>query len=764
MTTDRERVRERILFGVLVLLQAGFYAWLLLTRRMVKTHDTSYIYQVQYLFLAHACAGPDLALWFPYSMHGVASNLFANGQGSLFPNILLLLGGVPAGTPAIPLFYAGIYLEELILLTGVWGLGRRYYASPYTRFFVAAAALGSSFWASQIFFNHRLFYAIPLLLSLLHGYLEEGRRGDLLLAALLGALQFSGSAIYLPVFVVIVVAAYFVSHALLHRAFWAAKLRQLRPRLPDLAIVALFAVLVIAIVGSLSEGSSAFRQVRTGRNPDSSVTLDAFLTFATTLKPTRYLDFFLGISPSMDVTLYCGLAPLAFAAAALAARPGKPVLHLLICILLLLLFTTGYLSLVGAVTYQGVPPMRYFRYVGMMSPLVRLFVILLAGYGFDALVSGRLDVARFARGTAAGCAVVALVALAGLTREGQNVLADFFRSGSADVANRPAVLGAFPVATLAGTGAAAVAFAALLLLRGRARFVPLLLVLQTVDVYRWKIQMFRDETATLDEAQYALHRVAPLPYLARRADYPTSDRYRTMEPVLFDYGARYDLIDGFAHLDPPATRFRFNYWLAPFEALIQAQDRRPLDHRLDRPARLQPFRPGDPYAKVVGMTEDKIRIFRRAHVAASDQAAADLMNSPGFRGDVLLLSPRPGIATEELGPQLGSADERVRTNVRVLGFDANSASIGVTVPDGGWLSYADVWDGGWTATVNGKPATVERSFLAYKAVRLEPGVNFVHFRYESPFRVWSHRLIALASLFCVLGILVHGFRLFAPQK
>jgi hypothetical protein len=771
MTKDREPARERFLFGLLLLLHTAFTLWLIFGRRMVRTHDTLYVYLTQYFFQSHALTSPDPALWLPTVAHGAPTNFHAMFQGGLFQNILLLFGGVPAGSNFLPWFYVGMYLDEVILLVGVWSLGRRYYSSSLTRFFVGAAILGSTFWASQHDFNLKTIYALPLILSLLHDAVEHGRRRSLLLAGGLGALQLAGTAAYLSVFVLLVVVAYFVSHAFLHRTLWKTWLKRLRFRLADPAIVAVCAAIAAAIYVSLSGGASALRQFRPGRNPDGSVTLDAFLTFATNLKPTRYLDFFLGISPSMDYTLYCGVATLAFAAAALIARPGKPVLHLLICLLLVLLFTTGYLSVVGAVAYEGVPPMRYFRYVGMMSPLVKIFVILISGYGFDALVAGRLDGVRFTRGTAAGCAGVALLALAGLTREGQTVLSDFFRTGSADVANRPAVLGAFPTAILAGTGLAAAALAGVLFLHRiglvtPARLIVLLLALQTVDVFRWKFQMFREETVPIGDRLYALNEVRPLPFITRRREYESSERLRTLEPALSDHGARYDLLDGFVHLDPPATQYFTSYWLAPFEALVQAHDRRPVDQRIGRPALLQPLPSADPYAKISGAAEEKIQIFSRAHAAGSDQALADFMNLPGFKGDVLLLSPRPGGPAEDLTPELLTANHRIRTKIRLLQFDANSITLGVTLPpeqNGGWLSYCDVWDAGWTATVNQKPTPVERSFLAYKAVRLDRGVNVIHFRFQAPTRVWGYRLIYLASLLCVLGVLAEAVLLLARR-
>ena len=55
-----------------------------------------------------------------------------------------------------------------------------------------------------------------------------------------------------------------------------------------------------------------------------------------------------------------------------------------------------------------------------------------------------------------------------------------------------------------------------------------------------------------------------------------------------------------------------------------------------------------------------------------------------------------------------------------------------------WMFYSDVWHPWWGATVNGVATTVYRANVAYKAVRLEPGENVVHFRFQS-------RLMAVLS-------------------
>ncbi len=771
---DRDFAKERMLFGLLLLLQTSLYAWLILDRRLMKAHDTLFEYQLQYLFLGHACQSSDLALWFPCSLHGVISNWFAAFQGGLSQNVILLAGGVPEGTSMLPVFYLGLFVDEVVLLVGIWCLARKYYDRATTRFFVAAAVLGSTFWATHFSFNLRIFYGVPLLLALIHQFLEDGRRWPLWIAANFSALQFSGTITYIPILTLTVVLTYFLIHALMFPALWSERFRDLRPRPRDLMIVLVNAGVLLCVYAVFSDGGAAIRHHRPGRAEDASVMLDSFLTYAGTLSPGRYADFFLGASPSMDYTLYCGICVPILALVALVARPGKAVLHLALCVLLLLLFSMGFLSPVAVAAYEFVPPLRYFRYVSLAAPLVKLFLILLSGYGLEALAQGKLWRTTLMK-AAWGPVMLALSAISILLLLvlGGGDIHAVLGTGSSGLAGRPETTANVPVVV---TGAFTLLLGAVLFLTERGSLsinagVTLLLLLETADVYRWKVNLFREETVTLDDAQVALQRIRPLPFATRRsADYEASERYRTLKPILSEYGARYDLIDGYCHVDPPQSRYMIHYWMPPYESLIQASNHLPPDRKLER---LPAFRKqalasaGDPYSKVVGVAADKIQVFREAHVPGSDQAIADLLNHPDFKGDVLLLSPRPDDPASSadpvpLRPELLTANERIDAGAEILHFDMNVLSLKVQLPPGpagGWLFYSDVWNPGWTATVNEKAVPVERAFLAYKAVRLEPGANAVTFRFRAPVRMWAYRVVGLSSLFCLAACVVLAFRL-----
>jgi hypothetical protein len=100
--------------------------------------------------------------------------------------------------------------------------------------------------------------------------------------------------------------------------------------------------------------------------------------------------------------------------------------------------------------------------------------------------------------------------------------------------------------------------------------------------------------------------------------------------------------------------------------------------------------------------------------------------------------------------------------VSVRQFDFDELTAAVELPAGeadAWLFYADVWHPAWTAVVNDRPVPVERAFLAYKAVKLDPGSNVVRFRFRDPLRAACLRIIGAASLLLLAWIGVSLVRL-----
>ena len=63
----------------------------------------------------------------------------------------------------------------------------------------------------------------------------------------------------------------------------------------------------------------------------------------------------------------------------------------------------------------------------------------------------------------------------------------------------------------------------------------------------------------------------------------------------------------------------------------------------------------------------------------------------------------------------------------------------------GYLVVTDTWFPGWSARVNGRPATIERANHAFRSVKLEPGQHEIELRYE-PASVQIGLVVSLLAL------------------
>jgi hypothetical protein len=766
LNSEASKVRRRG-FALLLSAQIAIYGYLILGRRLPCGHDTFSVFLLQYLFLAGPVSGGTGALWMPYLAHGVTSTWFSSVQSGLLQNVLLLVGGVPEGTPMLPVFYAGLFIEDLVLMIGVWRLSGRLYRSASAQVFVAAAALGSSMWISNIFWAHRLIYLVPLALSLLLDFLETGSRGRLLLAASCGGLLFLGNAVYIPVLSTLSIALFAGLYLWIHRKRLRAMRPRWRPRPVDAAwILAMFLVTGVAIV-TVTADLGSICQYHRGRNPDGSVSLDSFLTYGGSLNPLRYLDFLFGINPSKDYSIYVGLCPLILTVVAFARRPTKDLLVVALTGLLLFFFSMGYLNGTAMLGFLAIPPLHFFRYISLASGLVKLFLVLVSGFGVDALIrdrrrpgseSGRLRLAAIAGGSL--LAQWIYLWIRGESRLGP--LDTFFWALRDNLVQRTSTAGFNFQFGLLVLGIGGGVLIALWRRQGRivALGIPLLLLIHGADLVRWRIQLLREETVPLSGPQALVLRLSPLSFIERRTLLSVQEPLLASYPQMFS-GERYDYGDAFLRRDVSWSPGFVTQWSPYMDYLLRAHAGRSLRPDPDIPP---PFVSGGPtprtlpesFARVIGESTAKLQVFSAGHLATSDSEIAALMNRPDYEGNTLLLSPasdRPGAG---LDAALAGRNERLDAPWRVLEFSADRLRLTVDVPpdrSDAWLVYCDAWHPGWTASVDSLPLPVERANLAYKAVRLHSGLNTVEFRFRAPLRSLCYWI---QSLQCLLWILLLG--------
>ena len=233
--------------------------------------------------------------------------------------------------------------------------------------------------------------------------------------------------------------------------------------------------------------------------------------------------------------------------------------------------------------------------------------------------------------------------------------------------------------------------------------------------------------------------------------------------------------DGRINLDPARMRKKLLDLLAVRYIVID----RNLNPAWDRSAAdlgLARVITGDPeialYENPVALP--RATLVENAVIVASETEAVEVLNDPEFdprrmavvqsAGAARLFNHSPALRGFTLGGWKAKAygpSRDVPGTARILRDEPGRVEIEATVPPkrAAWLVLMDLNDPGWTATVDGGPATVLRANLVGRALGLPAGSHRVIFTYEAPgFRLGCLVALLAAGLWAFGALAVRAFR------
>jgi membrane protein YfhO len=165
-----------------------------------------------------------------------------------------------------------------------------------------------------------------------------------------------------------------------------------------------------------------------------------------------------------------------------------------------------------------------------------------------------------------------------------------------------------------------------------------------------------------------------------------------------------------------------------------------------------------PVADVPGFFEQPIRVFRvpdplpRAYVVdgvrvADGEAALAMLTAPGF-------DPRREVVLATGDAHAPGADAVGTAAITGPGWD--TLDLAVELRRDGRLVVVDAYDPGWRATVDGRPAPVERANVAFRSVPVPAGRHSVHLAYRP-------RAVGLGLAVSVLALLAAAWTVRGPR-
>jgi hypothetical protein len=573
---------------------------------------------------------------------------------------------------------------------------------------------------SQVSWNFYLFYLLPLTIYFVRMFFATYKLQYGILAMIVFIFSaMPGGAPYLAV--VGMLGLIIISTALL-----ASNLRNIRKVLSlsrrDYTVSVFYlSVLCLLVVSywTITKDASVFTELQTpARNPQTGqVDLNVFLHYGSNLdfwkfselvNPLYRINGFLkaGIF-SFDFTLFIGLIPLIFVLYSLLEARNALWLGFAVTTVVLVLWSVGDRTFVAPAMYEYFPPMKYFRHIGYVVSALKMFLPFLAGFGLDRTLStlnritagdGSKKKVLLAEIPVALMVVLGSIMLAKIAFSEENlVFSQIFHFNDVDSFRTAASI------YIAITIGAVVALMSLLLrwrIQPVKHFCIFLICLTVFELasYQGAVNgIFRFLTSQINESYENVFVVDKYDFQWTRTRHqPTSEEAIRRHNLIRQFnrharflGASYSYSYNFIQWDPCVPHGRLDFINSNVASLIRLKG---------------------------GFINSR----------------RQLLKSEQNRGDALVLSNVPEDIRSKWLSSPGR-DIREDATIKVIDFRANGLDLEAALPEGAgaWLYYADAWHPGWKAMVNNVPVPVAQANLAFKAIRLEGGLNKIKFFFDA---------------------------------
>lgn len=703
---------------------------------LYPVHDTNAYLQVFFHVYREFFLNSEIALWAPLNYYGTATTYDILYALTPLQYFAMLLGKGLQVSDSLWLFNFSVILEEMLFLTGVYLLARRLYRERLTIALVCLAAVGTSFWLIQLYWNFRLYSLVPFMLFFMLDFVQRGHARSLLLAGLFMLIALVGNVTYYAPLYLLLGTVFFVTLTGLHRKTFRWD-RASFLRVDTLLVALLLAVVALAFFQLLAHSFDDTTLQVANRNPDKTVPLDVFLTYGT-LFPNNFSSFFQLLYPMSydpDWMLYLGPTVMLFVLYGLWRHPRHPVLVALAVTTLVMLLASIPASGFPTLLYHTWPGMKFYRHVEHMRPLVKCLLLFLFGFGVDALLQGYRTRGLFWLAVLVGGGAVV----------GEFLIKEekwlFFAFRDQQQYAR------FSTHAIVGVGVMGLALLVMHpAIRQRARWAPAaLLLLLAINFLDYQLTLHSLQPVVLTEkgvgilekrttrmqtiqmARKDFH-VQPYDFPAKRV-FEAEKRLAEFAPLLMHSpGSLYHRVYTTGNVDPCVPDARLDYLPTGVDRLWRTRLGLPVTGTLTvLDARKQKAAARDiTLLHAVGCNAPKLSLMDQSGVrVVQDWRTAQEMIRQEQPGGVrpVIIDPNPPPVLEKKGDKSGHG--------RILRYTANTvvAEVQVEDPGGGWLVYLDAAHPGWQAWVDDQPQAVRLTNLAFKAVHVPVGLHYVVYHF-----------------------------------
>jgi len=739
-----KRLDFLLLAAVVVVLNLPYFFELYLPH-----HDTKQVFETFYFFYNELFFFGQIPHWEPFYNYGVPAVHDQLMVLTPMSYVAMLLGFLLRIKNAFFLFKISLVLDHLVLLLGLYLISRHLYVKRLTCFLISLSGIMVVYWQRQIFFNFHLGYMFLLMIYFLLLFFEQKDNkylwatGIVLLAAVMGISSYN---LVLWVFVLFV---FFTVLFLYDRGIWRSLLRWSWPNIGLLLILILWGFCFLYSLKDMLGHAQLIHRIMEGKN-----SLGFFLTWGG--EPFHFHGLIGTFLFAQRPEFYAGIFCFIFFLWALLFVREKRFYAFLSALTALLCISVGG---VLACFIYFFPGMAYFRHIGYAGILLKLLLLICAGFGLESFLETRVKrqvgfllLIAFILAFLADLSGISWKELSALSQH-ENYVKTLFEGF--DLGH---VLVRFVGYAIALGFIVGIYIVALILKKLHRRslseeqlkkvilFFLFLALLVDLASHQVLLRQQMKKLLSIYEPYLYTFNVHKPEFLWKRFDKPQGKRQQDASALTLRSHAsiHYSLAYNFIQMDPcrPALKTHF------------------LPRRLSRFYGWKGVK-GEETKRISGCQAPKLRLIPRAVFAEDQQDAEALIGeAPELCQTVILSHVAPeNRITQDSPPQ--EADQRIV----IEKFSANEliASVDVPYPDGAWLVYADSYHPQWKVRVNGKREKVYPAYHAFKAVYLHHGSNRVRF-YFSGWVTMCGKILALFGFLFGLFLLVNLVRLLFGKK
>ncbi|MBD9362216.1 hypothetical protein [Methylomonas fluvii] len=725
--------------------------WAVAAANLPLAHDTMINFQMFGTVYREFLLSDEFPLWLPYTSQGVTADFAYAFTFTPAFYAAAFLGKLFTVTDTLLLFRFGLYLEETLLIYGLYQLSSLFHRRRITPIIIGITGVLSVSWGTQIHWNFHLIYLYPLMLYHTARYLRGEGLEHLAFALIVMTL---GGLFYTQIFIAATLGAFVCIWLLLFRPQIPSLLRFALPSPGGQVIVCVALVIAFTNVQFARHVIDGMQSFTSLRQANGSVGLDIFLTYGGYVSPVKFMEFIYAAPVRFAFIAYCGLFTVLFLIFALVHARTKVFGVFMLLAGLVLLFSLGSSGEVAEIAYRFFPAMDKFRHIGFVTPVAKILLIVASGFGIDHYlesisIRNRNTLTLTALTVVLGTAFVMIDATHG------------WRYAYATDSNLDipfafhylqwAILLLFVLVAF-GLGTELIA---------RDILGPCLLVCVLLEMMSYKFMLeWRAPAMTPNwfrhwQSLRHAYDVRPLlysPIRRREIEQDIIHRLSLMEV----WGARNSLGYGSLSLDLCFPVHRVDMISTPFDSLIRT--------RLavtDGQSPQEYFTLGSvvndtALMAAIGCETPKLYLARKPVLTDNDAQARHIVNTAAtlYETPVVQISDPRRYDAMPTSPSAISADV-----IAIRRFSSNQLIASIEIPAGSnrFLIYLDSLHPGWQAQIDGHAAPILPANIAFKALELTPGYHEVTFRFTGGSRwtattIWINYILTIVLLLTTVGV------------